>query len=36
VSIDSILASEGEKLTCIHERLLKVHGHAVVDVTTAQ
>jgi len=31
----AFLAAEGEKLTCIHERFLKEHSQAGVDVTTA-
>jgi len=31
----AFLAAEGEKLTCLHEHLLEVHGQAGVDVTAA-
>jgi hypothetical protein len=31
----AFLAAEGEKLTCIHECLLEMHGQAGVDVTAA-
>jgi hypothetical protein len=35
VGIDSFSAAKGEKLACIHKRLLKMRGQAVGDVTTA-